>query len=329
MPKPKVSVLVTFYNQEEYVDKALESIISQKTDFGIKILVGDDGSSDGTCDAVNKWIAKYPGTIALHVMDHNDGPKVGGFRASRNRLNLLKYVDTEYFIYLDGDDYFDYSGKLQRQVEILDDPANSDCIACGHNINMLYSDGGLKPAMSYPLPEGKIALNYYWRKYYIHTDTLLIRSSVIPTFDIELLENHFNDIVITYNILQAGKIYYIPELWAVYAQTGNGVWTSGHEIVNAVRSMMMFDICLIINPKISSESKVRFSNIWKSLMKNRKSIAAADLKVFSDEALKHNLKYTYQWIHYPELSFVDKIKLLAMFISVRFNRLFARIFYGV
>ena len=101
MSMPKVSVLVTFYNQEKYVDKALESIISQKTDFGIKILVGDDGSSDKTCEEVEKWINRYPEMIELYIMERNEEKVVPGFRASRNRINLLSHVNTELFILME------------------------------------------------------------------------------------------------------------------------------------------------------------------------------------------------------------------------------------
>ncbi len=149
----RVSVLVTFYNQEKYVEKALDSIIMQEADFGIKIIVGDDGSTDGTQTIVKNYIEMYSGQIEMIVMDRAPGEHIAGFRASRNRLNLLKYVDTEYFIFLDGDDYFDYNKKLQCQVEILDKFENADCIACGHNIDMLYPDGRRVPITSTKLTE--------------------------------------------------------------------------------------------------------------------------------------------------------------------------------
>ena len=36
----KVSVLVTFYNQEDYVDEALQSVFEQKCDFDFEVLIG-------------------------------------------------------------------------------------------------------------------------------------------------------------------------------------------------------------------------------------------------------------------------------------------------
>ena len=43
-----VDVLITYYNQEDCVDKSLETVFSQNADFPVKVIIGDDGSSDNT-----------------------------------------------------------------------------------------------------------------------------------------------------------------------------------------------------------------------------------------------------------------------------------------
>ena len=117
----KLSVLVTFYNQKDYVDRALRSILLQNTDFEYEILVGDDGSTDGTLDKIKEWQAKYPNKISVYIMDRQEGKKYNSsFRASRNRINLLKYVKGKYFTYLDGDDYFCNNNKFQKQIAFLE-----------------------------------------------------------------------------------------------------------------------------------------------------------------------------------------------------------------
>ncbi len=305
----RVSVLVTFYNQEKYVDQALKSIIGQKTDFKVKILVGDDGSSDKTQEIVRTWIDRYPDTIELYVMDRAPGKHIAGFRASKNRLNLLQYVSTEYFIYLDGDDYFDYEEKLQRQVEILDRPENKDCIACGHNIDKLYADGKLVPMTSTKLQEGKYRPKQYWRRIYFHTDTLLIRSAVIPTINRKQVENNFNDNLITFCVIQRGNLYYIPESWAVYLQTGVGIWTSGKQVINTIRNLFLYDLCNQINPDMKKETAQRFSDTWMSLLRLRNQINADELEMFSEEAKDKGLINSYKWIHYKNMRAYDKIKL--------------------
>lgn len=307
MIEDRVSVLVTFFNQEQYVDRALGSIIKQKTDFGVKIIVGDDGSTDTTRDRIKEWINKYPYNIELHVMKRSPGKHIAGFRASRNRLNLLKYVCTEYFIFLDGDDYYDYDRKLQRQVEILDNPRNKDCIVCGHNTDMLYQDGSRKTITSSKVNEGKYKAKKYWDKMYFHTDTMLTRSSVIPSIDKELLKNNFNDNLITFVFIQKGKLYYIPESWTVYSQTGDGIWTSGKQEVNGIRNMFLYELSNRINPSMKKETTHRFSSAWMSLLLIRKQLNAGELRCFSNEAKRIYLKDSYNWIHYNELKLKERL----------------------
>ena len=313
-----VSVLITFYNQEEYVDKALKSVLEQKTEFNIEILIGDDGSSDNTISVINKWIERYPGKIKVYVMERTGEKYISGFRASRNRLNILRYVSGKYFIFLDGDDYFTDSGKLQRQVEILENKNNQDCIACGHDIEMLFPDGSKKLMRNAGLSEGKVGASQYWRKYYFHTDTLLVRSEVISKIDTKLLENNFNDNLITYAIIQHGKIYYLPESMAVYLQTGDGVWTSGKKILNLIRNMYIYDLANQINTKLKKETTKRLAESWFELIVNRKSIHSYDLQQLLAEAEEKNMKCSLNWITYNEKRWSDKIKwLLYSFINAR------------
>ena len=313
----RVSVLVTFYNQEGYVDKAIESILSQKTSFGVKIIAGDDGSSDGTADAVRKWMQKYPDKIELHIMERGEGRQIPGFRASKNRINILKHVDTEYFIFLDGDDYFCNDSKLQKQVDILDSADNQDCIACGHNTDMLYKDNTRKPATDPSLKEGKISAADYWIRHYIHTDSLLFRSSVIPGLDLKLLENSFNDNLITFPAVKSGKIYYIPESWAVYVQTSDGIWTKGNEAVNLIRNMIFYDLAVKIAPELKKQSLCRFSYLWTDLWKIRKEIDASTLEAYEEEARSKGFGNTLRWIRYRDLNAFQKAGLWIKSVSVR------------
>ena len=53
----KVSFLVTYYNQKEYVKQSMESILAIDKPCDWEILVGDDGSTDGTIEGVNEYIS--------------------------------------------------------------------------------------------------------------------------------------------------------------------------------------------------------------------------------------------------------------------------------
>lgn len=309
----KISVIVTFYNQEKYVDTALHSILSQEVDCPIEVIVGDDGSSDRTQEHINEWIKKYPSIIQLHVMERDDGPCISGFRSSRIRLEMLKYVKGDYFIFLDGDDCFSDTQKLKKQISILE--THMDCIACAHNIKYLYLDGNTEDALPINIKEGKYSLKQYWGKLYFHTDTLLIRKEVIDSIPIELVINNYNDNMITFITFQSGLIYYIPESMAYYLQTGDGIWTGSKKIISLIRNMMLYDICNIINSEVKKQTNYRFRGTWLELLINRDNISSSELRAFDEEAISKGMKYTHRWINYDKNRLTEKMELWIMTIK--------------
>ena len=90
----KVSVILTAFNEEKYIRKAITSVINQTmTDF--ELIIVNDGSTDSTLEIINEF---DDDRITL-ISQENIGPG-----ASRNKA--LKIADGEYVMYLDGDDWF-------------------------------------------------------------------------------------------------------------------------------------------------------------------------------------------------------------------------------
>ena len=55
---PLVSVIVPVYNQEQYIEKMIESIILQEMCFPIEIIIGDDCSTDDTWNIILQYQKK-------------------------------------------------------------------------------------------------------------------------------------------------------------------------------------------------------------------------------------------------------------------------------
>ncbi len=51
----KISFLVTYYNQAQYVKDSLDSILAINKNYDWELLVGDDGSTDETVSIVNEY----------------------------------------------------------------------------------------------------------------------------------------------------------------------------------------------------------------------------------------------------------------------------------
>lgn len=61
----KVTVCITTYNVESYIEQTLNSILDQKTSFDFEILVGDDCSTDNTRSILLRYKEQYPNKITL------------------------------------------------------------------------------------------------------------------------------------------------------------------------------------------------------------------------------------------------------------------------
>ena len=73
---PLVSVTVTTYQHVNYIRDCLNGILMQKTDFPYEIILGEDGSSDGTQEICKEYAVRYPDKIRLFIRDRRISQEV-------------------------------------------------------------------------------------------------------------------------------------------------------------------------------------------------------------------------------------------------------------
>lgn len=123
----KVSIIVPVYNIELYLQKCLDSILSQSF-LDLQIIIVNDGSTDNSEGIIKNYAAKDD--RILYLKKEN-----GGLSDARNYG--LNYVSGKYILFIDGDDYLD-----SKMVELLYKNAeenNSDIVECSY-----YQDFGTK-----------------------------------------------------------------------------------------------------------------------------------------------------------------------------------------
>lgn len=108
-----VSVAVITYNMRHYLPQLLDSILMQKVNFRYEIVVDDDHSPDDSRQILLDYQRRYPDQIVLSLRDSN----VGG---SRNMYGVLRQCRGKYIAILEGDDWWDWEGKLQYQYDFLE-----------------------------------------------------------------------------------------------------------------------------------------------------------------------------------------------------------------
>ncbi len=222
--KPLVTVLLVAYNHLYTFEKAIESILEQKTNFEFKIWVLDDASSDGTSELVKKYAEKFPKKVIPVIRPEN----LGGIQ---NVFQALGQIDTKYFATLEGDDYWCDENKLQMQVDILEN--NSDCSFCCHNSYRRYPNDIGNSNHNTPYIKTKIKSGKYkfpkkiCSKQYIeaHYSSRMYRTECLCLNQVK------NPVMVCYDIasmfwfLDKGKMYYLNRLMSVYNFNYTGVYS--------------------------------------------------------------------------------------------------------
>lgn len=116
--KDLISVGIPFFNAEQFLSKAIESVISQSYD-NWELLLLDDGSNDGSLK-----IAKDFEQQDNRIKVFSDG-KNKGLGARLNELATLS--NGEYIARMDADDIM-HPNRLETQLQILKDNPNIDVL---------------------------------------------------------------------------------------------------------------------------------------------------------------------------------------------------------
>lgn len=97
MTDPTIDILLPTYNGERFIKEQMESVLSQ-THRNWRMLIRDDGSSDGTRDILGQYARDYPEKFILVGEGQN---RLG---ACQSFATLLNYSSADYVLFCDQDD---------------------------------------------------------------------------------------------------------------------------------------------------------------------------------------------------------------------------------
>lgn len=112
--KPKLSVVVIAYNNELYIEEALQSLYEQ-TFQNMEVVVVNDNSTDRTGDLINQFVKNKPNFKSIHLQKNSGG-------CSTPRNTGITNSTGEYLMFLDGDDWYtvDACEKMVDAIERTD-----------------------------------------------------------------------------------------------------------------------------------------------------------------------------------------------------------------
>lgn len=264
---PPISIIITTYNHERFIAECLESILMQEYPGVLKILIGDDCSTDKTPDIVKFYAQKNPSKIIPICRDKNIG-------MHNNFLDLINRCDTEWIATCEGDDFWSNPLKLTSQIEAL--VKHPNCVICFGQIQVsdLYN---VRPNVSnavWPcLKEGIYTRMDLLKGEFIHTATAVFKKTAFKAPD-WYLRWPIGDYTFQLEILKNGDAFFIKDVLSVYRVHNQGIWSGLNEYK---RIKILKELCLFL---VSIESSVLGrKNLYSHLTKQQFKLIFYEFKM--------------------------------------------------
>ena len=215
-----LSVCVICYNQAAFIRQALDSVIDQKVNFSIEVIIADDYSTDGTREIVLEYQSRHPGLIRVLPRESNLGP-------GKNFIGLINAAGGKYIAYLEGDDYWTIGTQLQQQVDFLE--KNPSYVICFTDCLETFSEDQHHPANHLSGGSGSkttTTINELIFRNYIQTCTVVFRNKLFGGFPAWYVDLKMGDWPLHLLNAQYGEIKFLPIIAAVHRNHSSGVWSS-------------------------------------------------------------------------------------------------------
>ena len=214
--RPKVSVVTTTHDQEDFARDAFDSFIAQQIDFPMEIIVADDASTDSTPAIIQEYADRYP-----HLFRPIFRPKNLGL--NRNLVGALSAARGTYIALCEGDDYWIDPLKLSKQVAFLD--RHPKTAVCFHPVRVIWEDGRVEDEDFPPaIWRDDLSLDTLIRRNFIQTNSVVYRRlqrySRIPA-DVMPLDHYLH-----VRHAFSGNIAMLPETMSVYRRHSQGMWNN-------------------------------------------------------------------------------------------------------
>ena len=121
--QPKVSIIITVYNREKYIEECARSLFEQSLD-DIEYIFINDASTDNSIEILKTTANNYPQRIPYIKIINLD--QNGGVANARNIG--IDNVTGDYTIHTDSDDWVDRDMYKQLYKKALE--TNADIVGC-------------------------------------------------------------------------------------------------------------------------------------------------------------------------------------------------------
>lgn len=286
MNNPLVSIIIPVYNVEKYLNRCMESVVSQ-TLKEIEIILVDDGSPDNSSLLCDKWARKDNRIKVVHKRNE-------GLGLARN--TGIQHATGKYIAFIDSDDYveLDMYEKLYTKATA----SNADIVYCGYKQGLpdgSYIDrSDFKEEKTF---DNKAEIEHHSIRYFYPLDGGLMMMSVWHSiYKREVIKTEFYSerVVVSEDlhfqlsaILNSRKIVYIPDSLYYYCYNGESL-SHTFKISKFYGFQQLIKLLLALYPGKEQYVYKFYFNITISIIRQMLGI-----KELTSKEKKENLKKIY------------------------------------
>lgn len=298
----KLSIIVTCYNIELYIERCIQSIIPQLTK-ETELIIVNDGSTDNSPTILNRIKNENP--IVTIINQENRGPS-----AARNTGG--QFAKGEYLWFIDGDDYI-FPGSIKKLIEYC--KGKYDIIVFNYSV---LTKSGLKD--KYTFKSGEISSaelillgeSYLWNRLY--------KKSLHESLNFREELSNIEDFVYNLSISPlVNNIIALDDFLYVYERTNISSISSNKSLRHLMKLNRM---TLLAHGLLVERYKTIESDTLRNAWEKRLNLSFAGnifslLRFYNCRIIKRNIKTYKKWGVYPFKYSVSRRMNILIFIINR------------
>lgn len=286
-----VSVRCFTFNQSKYIEETLDGFVMQKTSFPFICIIMDDDSQDGEPEVIKHYLEHHFNLADDSVVRNEETDDyIMTFAQHKENKNCyfavyyLKYnhykkkakepyfscweKDVKYIALCEGDDYWIYPKKLQRQVDFME--THSDYTLCYGRCKHFFEE---TKKMSSQI-EGGVAETFeeLMKNNSIPTATVLYRGNIINDYlnNIQPQERHWRmgDYPMWIYFAHEGSVKYMADVFAVYRVLRESASHSTNEEKSEAFVHSTYEIVKFYSDYFNRPELFNIESLYKALFRN-------------------------------------------------------------
>ena len=270
---PIVSVALVAYKHEKFIEQCIKSILEQRGDFKLQLMIFDDASPDDTVLAIEKCLSGVCLPKHVEIKKFYSKMNLGFPKAPLYSFAIQQRGNADYICRIEGDDFWCSPDRIQRHICFLKE--HPQCQMSFNAMDLYYDESGIRKLhpehlrcinekvdyidaqrMSRGNPIGSVNCCFY-------------RGEVIRNFPEYIKSLCCTDWARHFTISLRGNIGFLHDVMSVYRIHESGIWSGRQGEAKSNPSTDLIKFMKYVEMEYPSVYRMGFENFLQTFYPNR------------------------------------------------------------